>query len=76
MTLFNPQVEEVDEKLVRCLSNTARGCLSPLCATIGGIVAQEGLKALTGKFLPLNQWVSTQHPSMCFWTCMDRNRCL
>ena len=70
------QVEEIDEKLVRCLSNTARGCLAPLCATIGGIVAQEGLKALTGKFLPLDQWVSTLRSTgictlllhSCFWT--------
>ncbi|KAL8577432.1 hypothetical protein ACOMHN_048067 [Nucella lapillus] len=49
--------EELDEKLVRCLSHTAAGCLSPLCAAMGGVVAQEGLKALTGKFLPLSQWL-------------------
>jgi hypothetical protein len=26
---------------------------------MGGFVAQEGLKAITAKFLPLSQWVST-----------------
>ncbi|XP_076443646.1 ubiquitin-like modifier-activating enzyme 6 [Babylonia areolata] len=48
---------EVDEKTVRCVSHTAAGCLAAMCAAIGGIVAQEGLKALTGKFLPLSQWL-------------------
>ena len=28
-----------------------------MCAALGGIVAQEGLKAITGKFTPLKQWV-------------------
>ncbi|XP_021348773.1 ubiquitin-like modifier-activating enzyme 6 isoform X2 [Mizuhopecten yessoensis] len=51
------KVEPVDEDLVRMLSFTARGCFAPLCAAIGGFVAQEGLKALTGKFTPLNQWL-------------------
>lgn len=33
------------------------GCLPPLCAVLGGFMAQEALKALTGKFTPLDQWV-------------------
>lgn len=39
------------------LSYTAQGALAPLCACVGGIVAQEMLKALTGKYMPINQWV-------------------
>lgn len=50
----------MDEKLIRCLAHTASGCLAPLCAAIGGFVAQEGIKALTGKFMPLKQWVSAE----------------
>lgn len=51
------KVEPVDEDLVRMVSYTSRGCFAPLCAALGGFVAQEGLKALTGKFTPLNQWL-------------------
>uniref|UniRef100_A0A8C1B871 Ubiquitin-like modifier-activating enzyme 6 n=1 Tax=Cyprinus carpio carpio TaxID=630221 RepID=A0A8C1B871_CYPCA len=43
--------------LVRCVSRCARGCLPPLAAAVGGIASQEVLKALTGKFSPLQQWV-------------------
>lgn len=32
------------------LSLGARGVLSPVCATMGGIVGQEVLKACSGKF--------------------------
>ncbi|XP_060772595.1 ubiquitin-like modifier-activating enzyme 6 isoform X1 [Neoarius graeffei] len=46
----------VNPSLVRCLSRCARGCLSPLAAAVGGIASQEVLKALTGKFTPLQQW--------------------
>ncbi|KAK7475147.1 hypothetical protein BaRGS_00033639 [Batillaria attramentaria] len=51
------KLESLEEALIRSLSHTARGCLAPMCAAIGGFVAQEGLKALTGKFLPLSQWL-------------------
>uniref|UniRef100_A0AAR2K070 Ubiquitin-activating enzyme E1 C-terminal domain-containing protein n=1 Tax=Pygocentrus nattereri TaxID=42514 RepID=A0AAR2K070_PYGNA len=47
----------VNPSLVRCVSRCARGCLSPLAAAVGGIASQEVLKALTGKFTPLQQWV-------------------
>uniref|UniRef100_A0A672S7J6 Ubiquitin-like modifier-activating enzyme 6 n=1 Tax=Sinocyclocheilus grahami TaxID=75366 RepID=A0A672S7J6_SINGR len=45
------------QELVRSVSCCARGCLSPLAAAVGGIASQEVLKALTGKFSPLQQWV-------------------
>uniref|UniRef100_A0A3B3SSI9 E1 ubiquitin-activating enzyme n=1 Tax=Paramormyrops kingsleyae TaxID=1676925 RepID=A0A3B3SSI9_9TELE len=47
----------VNRDLVHWLSRTARGCLPPLCAAIGGTASQEALKALTGKFAPLQQWL-------------------
>lgn len=47
----------LDEKLLKQLAFTCRGCFSPLTASLGGIVGQEVLKALTGKYTPLKQWV-------------------
>eukprot|EP00118_Oscarella_pearsei_P003042 m.12690 g.12690 ORF g.12690 m.12690 type:complete len:1013 (+) comp24236_c0_seq1:876-3914(+) len=49
-------IEEVDEKVVESLSFTAQGCFAPFAAALGGVVGQEVLKSLTGKFTPLNQW--------------------
>lgn len=46
----------VNTELVRCLSKTARGTLPPLAAAVGGLASQEVLKAITGKFAPLQQW--------------------
>ncbi|CAG5940714.1 unnamed protein product [Menidia menidia] len=46
----------VNAELVRCLSRTAKGTLPPLAAAVGGIASQEVLKAITGKFAPLQQW--------------------
>ncbi|XP_037530279.1 ubiquitin-like modifier-activating enzyme 6 [Nematolebias whitei] len=46
----------VNAELVRCLSRTSRGTLPPLAAAVGGIASQEVLKAITGKFAPLQQW--------------------
>uniref|UniRef100_A0AAR2KC78 Ubiquitin-activating enzyme E1 C-terminal domain-containing protein n=1 Tax=Pygocentrus nattereri TaxID=42514 RepID=A0AAR2KC78_PYGNA len=56
--LFTKQSVQVcvNPSLVRCVSRCARGCLSPLAAAVGGIASQEVLKALTGKFTPLQQW--------------------
>jgi len=57
--------DNLDRNLLHQLSYTARGTLAPLCACIGGIIAQETLKALTGKYTPLNQWV-------CIFVCITR----
>ncbi|XP_011617690.1 ubiquitin-like modifier-activating enzyme 6 [Takifugu rubripes] len=46
----------VNAELVRCLSRTARGTVPPLTAAVGGLASQEVLKAITGKFAPLQQW--------------------
>lgn len=48
---------QVDESIVKWLSWTAKGFLAPLAAAVGGITSQEVLKAVTGKFSPLQQWL-------------------
>ncbi|KAL4893525.1 ubiquitin-activating enzyme E1 [Aspergillus ambiguus] len=48
---------ELDEKLLKELSYQARGDLNPLAAFFGGVAAQEVLKAVSGKFNPVNQWL-------------------
>lgn len=52
------QVEMVDEKLMQQFCGAALGTLPSLVAAVGGVVAQEALISLTGKFSPLHQWVS------------------
>jgi ubiquitin-activating enzyme E1 len=48
---------EIDEKLLQELSYQAVGDLSPMAAFFGGLAAQEVLKAVSGKFHPINQWL-------------------
>ncbi|KAI9799799.1 MAG: E1 ubiquitin-activating protein [Sarcosagium campestre] len=48
---------ELDEKLIRELSYQAQGDLSPMAAFFGGLAAQEALKAVSGKFNPIEQWL-------------------
>ncbi len=48
---------ELDSKVVESLAHTAAGELSPMAALFGGIVGQEALKAISGKFHPLFQFL-------------------
>ncbi|KAL7891776.1 hypothetical protein AOLI_G00012520 [Acnodon oligacanthus] len=48
--------DKFDEDFVRKLSLVAAGDLAPVNAFIGGLAAQEVMKACTGKFTPLKQW--------------------
>lgn len=50
-------LEQLDEAVVRNLSYTARGDLAPINAFIGGVAAQEVIKACSAKFTPLQQWL-------------------
>uniref|UniRef100_A0A4W4EK69 E1 ubiquitin-activating enzyme n=1 Tax=Electrophorus electricus TaxID=8005 RepID=A0A4W4EK69_ELEEL len=43
--------------VVRKLSLIANGDLAPVNAFIGGLAAQEVIKACSGKFMPLKQWL-------------------
>jgi len=65
------KVEQVDEKLLKQLSYVAEGAFSPISAFLGGFVAQEVLKCITGKFTPLNQWLYFDAPEILPET--DRN---
>ncbi|KAI8607937.1 hypothetical protein BC830DRAFT_1072563, partial [Chytriomyces sp. MP71] len=46
---------DLDEKLIKEVAYQARGDLTPMAAVIGGLVAQEVLKACSGKFCPIFQ---------------------
>ncbi|KAH6659041.1 hypothetical protein BKA67DRAFT_4471 [Truncatella angustata] len=48
---------EIDEKLIKELSYQATGDLNPIAALFGGLAAQEVLKAVSGKFHPIKQWL-------------------
>lgn len=49
--------ESIDEKLLTLFAKTCAGELCPLNATIGGMIAQEVLKACSGKFTPIQQYL-------------------
>ncbi|ELU11611.1 hypothetical protein CAPTEDRAFT_162959 [Capitella teleta] len=49
--------EQLDDKLMLLFAKTCAGNLAPMQAVIGGIAAQEVMKATTGKFSPLNQFL-------------------
>eukprot|EP01087_Luapelamoeba_hula_P012828 TRINITY_DN3622_c0_g1_i1.p1 TRINITY_DN3622_c0_g1~~TRINITY_DN3622_c0_g1_i1.p1 ORF type:complete len:1066 (-),score=192.27 TRINITY_DN3622_c0_g1_i1:111-3308(-) len=51
------KVDNLDESLLRKLAHTSRGSIVGLTAFMGGLVAQEAVKACTGKFSPLHQWL-------------------
>ncbi|XP_041348833.1 ubiquitin-like modifier-activating enzyme 1 [Gigantopelta aegis] len=49
--------EEIDEDLIREFAMTCQGDICPIAAAIGGIAAQEIMKACTGKFSPVYQYL-------------------
>lgn len=49
------QVEQVDEALLAKLAHGASTELGPMAAMFGGIVGQEVIKAISGKFHPIFQ---------------------
>lgn len=49
--------EELNESLLETFAKVSAGDLNPINATIGGIVAQEVMKACSGKFHPIYQWL-------------------
>ena len=50
------QKQDLDEELLRKFAMISSGDLSPMSTFIGGIVAQEALKACSGKFHPIFQF--------------------
>ncbi|KAK2076935.1 hypothetical protein QBZ16_005163 [Prototheca wickerhamii] len=53
------EAEASDEarRVLRLLARGARAVLNPMAAMIGGVVGQEVVKAASGKFTPLHQWL-------------------
>lgn len=51
------KVDEMDESILREMAYTAQGDICPMAAFIGGIAAQEVMKACTGKFNPTFQYL-------------------
>ena len=50
-------MEELDENLFKEFAYQATGDICPMQSVIGGIVAQEVMKACSGKFNPIFQWL-------------------
>ena len=48
---------EFDDNLIKELSYQAQGDLNPMAAFFGGLAAQEVLKAVSGKFHPMKQFM-------------------
>jgi ubiquitin-activating enzyme E1 len=48
---------DISEGVLRTISHCASGDLNPMAAMFGGIVGQEVVKAVSGKFHPLQQWL-------------------
>jgi len=53
----SPNPVDIDDNLIKELSYQSRGDLSPMAALFGGLVAQEVLKAISGKFMPICQYM-------------------
>ncbi|XP_041459410.1 ubiquitin-like modifier-activating enzyme 1 [Lytechinus variegatus] len=49
--------ESMDDKLITQLAYNATGDICPMQAVIGGVAAQEVMKACSGKFNPIKQWL-------------------
>lgn len=52
----NPQ-DNLDGDLIELFAKTCAGDLNPMAAAMGGLVAQEVMKACSGKFMPIRQWL-------------------
>ncbi|XP_014678413.1 PREDICTED: ubiquitin-like modifier-activating enzyme 1 Y [Priapulus caudatus] len=50
------RADELSGALMRQLSHLAAGGVAPMQAVVGGIAAQEVMKACTSKFMPIRQW--------------------
>lgn len=50
-------VEDINDDLIKELSYGSRGDLPAMVVFYGGLIAQEVLKACSGKFCPIKQWL-------------------
>lgn len=54
---YGDEKPDLDEKLIKEMAYQARGYLSAMCAFFGGFTAQEVLKAVSGKFTPIDGYM-------------------
>ena len=47
----------MDNKLIARLAKVSRGDINPVTAFFGGVLAQEVIKASSGKYMPIRQWM-------------------
>lgn len=52
-----PSPPVLDEQIMEIFARTCQGSLAPICSFVGGTAAQEVLKACTGTFVPLQQYL-------------------
>ncbi|CAB3408998.1 unnamed protein product [Caenorhabditis bovis] len=67
---------QIDDNLVRLFSFSARGNLVPIASVVGGIAAQEAMKAVTHHMTPLKQWLYLDHIEALpgDWTSFDNSK--
>jgi ubiquitin-activating enzyme E1 len=67
------ELGEGNERVLRALAAGAAAELSPMAAAFGGVVGQEVVKAASGKFHPLHQWLHFDSmeslPGAFFYIC-------
>ena len=51
------KIDALDEGVLSLLASQSTTCLAPMCGVLGGIVAQEVMKACSGKFSPIQQYL-------------------
>ena len=54
---LSARLEELDEELLKTFAAVSAGDVCPVQGVIGSIVAQEVMKACSGKFMPIRQWL-------------------
>ena len=47
----------MDETVLAQFASTSSAEINPMCAMFGGVVGQEVVKAISGKFTPISQWL-------------------
>ncbi|XP_021119388.1 ubiquitin-like modifier-activating enzyme 7 isoform X2 [Heterocephalus glaber] len=55
--LKGAEEEPLNEALLRTVALSSAGVLSPMASILGAVTAQEVLKAISRKFIPLDQWL-------------------
>ncbi|GAB1294668.1 E1 ubiquitin-activating enzyme [Apodemus speciosus] len=55
--LKGTEEESLDGTLLHTIALSSAGSLNPMAAILGGVAAQEVLKAVSRKFMPLDQWL-------------------